>query len=138
MTTLLNTALLLAALGQFCIAGINLNLIRLMGWHEDVARMQLLVREVFHVHKWFITITLVIFGTLTARFAGEMAAGALPVYRWLACAIGAFWGIRTWIQFGFYSDSHWRGMASRFLVHIVLLVTYGGFATVYLIAAFRK
>ncbi|PYK61114.1 MAG: hypothetical protein DME21_09985 [Verrucomicrobia bacterium] len=36
-----------------------------------------------------------------------------------------------------YSSSHWRGRLDRTLIHLALLLTYGGLAAVYLTAAFR-
>ena len=68
-------ALYIAAAAQLAVAVLNLFLVRIMKWEESVARMPQLVREVFHVHAWFITITLAIFGVVTIRFAGELAAG---------------------------------------------------------------
>lgn len=92
MNAFLQTALVGAAAGQVCIACLNCTLIRSLRWKEELTRVPLLMREVFHVHVWFISITLLIFAVLTCRFSGEMAAGSQPVYRWLACAIGVFWG----------------------------------------------
>jgi hypothetical protein len=138
MTTILHTLLLLAAGGQFCIALINFRLVQIMHWEADLARVSQLVREVFHVHKWFISITLFIFTALTVRFAGEIAAGSEPVYRWIAAGIGFFWAIRAVIQVVYYSSSHWRGIPSRFAVHLILLGAYSGCAAVYLTAAFHK
>ena len=68
-------ALYIAAAAQLSVAVLNLFLVRIMKWEEEVARMVQLVREVFHVHAWFISITLAIFGAVTIRFAGELAAG---------------------------------------------------------------
>ena len=76
-------ALFIAAAAQLAIAVLNLFLVRIMKWEEPVARMPQLVREVFHVHAGFITITLVIFGVVTIRFAGELAAGTNDLGRWL-------------------------------------------------------
>ena len=76
-------ALYIAAAAQLSVAVLNLFLVRIMKWEEEVARMPQLVREVFHVHAWFITITLAIFGVVTIRFAEELATGAnvpLPSY----------------------------------------------------------
>jgi len=137
MNELLTLALLLAALGQACIAIINLALVPILGWKSDLERMPLLIREVFHVHAWFITITLLIFATLTFRFAGEIAAGAAPIHHWLACGIGGFWAIRAVLQMTYYSGSHWRGIRSRTVVHVILLLVYSGFAAVYLTAGLR-
>ena len=65
----------LAAVGQCCLAGVNLGLVPLMHWKDDLKRLPLLLREVFQVHLWFITITVGIFGTTTWRFAGELSTG---------------------------------------------------------------
>ena len=121
---------------QLGIAVLNLFLIRLLKLQEDLARMQLLVREVFRVHAWFISITLAIFGVMTWRFVDEMAGGTNPVCRWLAGGIGSFWAVRTALQVFYYSSTHWRGQLGRTLVHIALLFLYGGLAAVYLWTAF--
>ena len=131
----LDWILIAAAIGQLAIAVINLRLIKLLGWEKDLREMSLLVREVFHVHKWFISITLTIFAVLTLRFSGELAGGS-ELGRWLAGGIGAFWAIRTWMQWGFYSSSHWRGDARRTLVHWTMTTCYGGAAVAYLAGAF--
>ena len=133
----LTVLLRIVGVAQLAIAALNLALPRVMRWTEDLARLPLLIREVFHVHAWFISATLGIFGVLTLRFAGEMTAGANPVCHWLAGAIGLFWAIRTVLQVTYYSASHWRGRPFRTVLHIVALATYGILALVYLLAAFR-
>ena len=125
----------LAAVLQLGIAVLNLFLVRLLNWRSDLERMPLLLREVFQVHAWFITITLTLFGVLTWRFALEMAAN--PIGRWLCAGIGLFWGARAILQVTYYSAAHWRGNLSRTLIHVVLVILYGGFAAVYLCAAFN-
>ncbi len=137
MNELLKILLVLAGTGQFTIATINFRLIPIMHWEDDMARIPLLIRQVFHVHAWFISFTLVIFAALSWRFAGEMAAAAEPVYRWIAVFIGLFWAFRVVLQLGYYSSSHWRGIPSRTIVHIILLIIYTGFASVYLTAGLR-
>lgn len=133
----LRELLFLAASLQAGIAMLNLFLVPLLKWQPEIARMPLLLREVFHVHAWFISITLAIFATLTFRFSGEMALGNNPVAGWLAGAIAVFWGARTVLQVAWYSSSHWRGRLDRTLIHIALLIIYGGFSVVYLAAAGR-
>jgi len=127
--------LLLAASLQIGIAVLNLFLVPLLKWQTEIARMPLLLREVFHVHAWFISLTLAIFATLTFRFSAEMGIGTNPVAAWLAGGIGIFWAVRTVLQVVWYSSSHWRGRLDRTLIHIALLIIYGGFAVVYLAAA---
>ena len=131
----IETSLRLAAGAQLVLALVNLALVRLMKWKPEIDRMPLLLREVFQVHLWFISITLTIFGMLTWQFAAEIAAGAHPLCSWLAAAIGAFWGIRTVLQITYYSSSHWRGNAGRTWIHAGCLVFYGSLAVTYLLAA---
>ncbi len=115
---------------------LNLFLVPLLKWQSDLARMPLLLREVFRVHAWFISITLTIFAVMTWRFAAEIASGANPAWQWLAAGISGFWAIRAVLQVTYYSSSHWRGLLARTLVHVLLLILYGVFGGVYLWAAF--
>jgi hypothetical protein len=132
----LPTMLQTAAALQLGVAVLNLFLIRLLKWREELDRTPLLLREVFQIHVWFISITLAIFGVLTCRFAVEIAGGQNQLGQWLAAGIGLFWGIRTLLQVTYYSSSHWRGKLGRTMAHIALLIVYGGFTALYLWAAF--
>lgn len=123
-----------AAVGQLLLACLNLRLDKLLHWDTELKSMSLLLREVFFVHKWFISITLAIFGVVTLRFAGGMAGGLIPMGRWLAVGIGLFWAIRTLIQWVYYSKSHWIGDRGKTTVHWILTICYGGCAATYLIA----
>lgn len=133
----LDVALRSVAVLQLMVAALNLCLVRLMGWKDDLARLPLLPREVFHVHSWFISLTLAIFAALTWRFAGEMAGGASPIARWICGAIGIFWAIRAVFQWSYYSHEHWRGRSTPTAMHWLLFLSYGGLAAVYLRAAFQ-
>lgn len=134
MTTLqdaLPTLLKLSAAAQIAVSILNLFLIRLLRWKSDLERMSLLPRQVFQVHLWFITITLLIFGVITWRFAEEMAGGSNPVATWLAGGVAVFWGVRTVLQVTYYSSAHWRGKALPTIAHIVLLLVYVALAGTY-------
>jgi hypothetical protein len=127
----------LAAMAQLGVALLNLFLVRLMGWRRDLNAMPLLLREVFQIHMYFISITLAIFGALTWRFAGEIATAGHPLCVWLAFGIGIFWAIRSVMQWSHYSSVHWRGDRLRTCLHWMLFLGYGGFAAVYFTAATR-
>jgi energy-converting hydrogenase Eha subunit G len=135
VTSLLELGLRIAAVVQLGVAVLNLFLIRIMKWEPDLARAPLLIREVFHIHMHFISITLAIFGVLTWRFAGDFAAAANPVVVWLGVAIALFWGARSVMQWLHYSSEHWRGNATRTAIHWALFLGYGAMATTYAVAA---
>jgi hypothetical protein len=126
-----------AAALQLAVAILNLFLVPLFKWKADLMQAPLLLREVFQVHAWFISVTLAIFGLLSWRFAAEIASHASALGGWLAGGIGIFWAIRTILQITYYSSSHWRGQFGRTVIHILLLLLYGGMAAIYLWAAFR-
>jgi len=127
-----------AAFLQIGIAILNLFLVRLLGWRADLQRAPLLLKEVFQVHAWFISVTLIIFGTITWRFAEVLAANSDPIGPWLAAGIGGFWALRTVLQVVYYSSGHWRGNPRRTVAHLLLLVIYGGFAIAYFAAAVAR
>jgi hypothetical protein len=137
MNDTLKHLLQFAALAQIAVALLNLFLVRLMKWEPELARMSLLVREVFRVHAWFISVTLAIFGVVTWRFAPDMANGVEATGKWLCAGIGIFWAIRTVLQVTYYSSSHWRGQMGRTVAHVALLLCYGGMAAVYLWAGLK-
>ena len=133
----LTILLLVSAIIQAVIAILNLCLVRLMRWKGEIEKLPLLVREVFHVHSFFISMTVTIFAVMTWRFAPEMSMGLSPATTWLACAIGIFWGIRSVIQWAYYGRSHWWGQTGPTLIHVALTFVYGGMTFVYLLAAAR-
>jgi hypothetical protein len=135
--SLLQILLTGAAATQMAVAVLNLGLVRFLHWKAELDRLPLLLRQVFMVHVWFISLALATFAVLTGRFAAEMASGANPLAAWLAGAIGLFWGIRTLVQIAYYSRSHWQGHRGRTFIHAVFLVVYGGMTVIYLVAATR-
>lgn len=137
LSFLMNLELLLqlVAFNQIIVAVINLFLPKIMKWQPDLAAMSPLVRDVFVIHGWFISITLAIFGVLTWRFAAEMAAQPSDLARWLCVSIGTFWGVRAIMQWSYYSPSHWRGNGQRTFLHWLLFLVYTGWTIVYLKAA---
>ena len=134
----LDVCLRLAAAGQIFIAFLGPMIPKMLGWREAIARMPLLVREVFWVHTWFIGLTCGIFGLITWVFAPDLAHPAHEMMRWFSFAIGLFWAIRCVMQWTYYSSSHWRGLLDKTVAHWALFLGYTAFAITYLIAAFRK
>jgi len=122
---------------QLALAVLNLFIGRILNWKAEVAAMSPLVKDVFIIHGWFISITLAIFGVLTWQFADRMAEQPDDLSRWLCGSIGLFWGIRCVLQWLHYSPAHWKGNAGRTVIHWLLFVGYAAWATVYFIAAFR-
>lgn len=127
----------LASAGQIIIAILATRMARLLHWEEDIARMPLLLREVFRIHGFFLSFTLTLFSVLTWRFAPDLAGGGQPLASWLAGGIGLFWSIRTVFQWTFYSHDHWRGKPRETALHWTLTLIYGSWAALYWWCALR-
>ena len=127
----------IAAIVQIVVGALTLFLVRLLGWHTEVNRLPPLMRQVFFVHAWFISLTLMIFAVLTWGNVHAMASASNPTARWLAGAIAVFWAIRTTLQVCYYSTEHWRGKRGPTTIHIALLMIYGLMTLVYGLALAR-
>src|SRR5437773_8936813 len=127
-----------AAAVQMAVAVLNLGLVRLLKWKDSLEQLPLLLRQVFMVHLWFISLTVAIFGAMTWRFGATMAAGSDAACAWLSGAIGLFWGLRAVIQIAYYSPSHWRRHTRRTILNIGCLLVYGGMSFAYLLATARS
>ena len=123
--------------GQFIIAVLGMLIGKILRWEDEIARMNLLVREVFQIHKVFLSYTLTFFAVLTWRFAPEIAAGQNPFATWTCGGIALFWGIRTVFQWTFYSHEHWRGKGRETAVHWTLTTVYGSWCALYIIGTLR-
>jgi len=135
--TLLPLMLKLSAVAQIAVAVLNLFLVRLLHWRPHIEQLPLLPRQVFMVHLWFISLTLLIFGGVTWQYADDMARGGNPLAAWLCGGIALFWGIRTLLQIMYYSSSHWRGKRAQTVAHVVLLGVYVSMTVAYAAAAAR-
>src|SRR5438045_9713141 len=120
----LEAALRAAAIAQFAVAILNLFLVRIMKWKPDLDRAPLLIREVFHIHVIFISITLSIFAVLTWRFVHEIASAANPLAIWLTTVIGTFWIARSVMHWIHYSSNRWRRKRARTLHHYTQFLCY--------------
>lgn len=129
--THLESLLVIAAAGQLIVALLNLRLEKILQWSAPLASLPSLMREVFVVHKWFISIAVVIFALFTLRFADALGSGHDAMARWMSASIGAFWAIRTVLQWSYYGSEHWRGKGRETAVHWILTLVYGGWAALY-------
>jgi len=121
------------AASQILVALLNLCLPALLGWRTALANLPRLVREVFHVHSLFVSLTLLGFASLTFAFATDMA-GDDPQADAVAAFAGVFWAVRVVVQLAYYSREHYRGKVGETVIHYVLLAVYGGMSAIYFTA----
>jgi hypothetical protein len=106
-------------------------------WHEELARLSLLNRQIFWVHTFFIMLVLVLFALLSLLAAEELVRpGKLP--RLVLGGIGVFWATRLLFQFFVYDSTLWRGITFNTVAHIGFSGLWAYFAFAYGNALFRN
>jgi hypothetical protein len=119
------------ALVQAVIGVLVFLLPKALGWQPALAAMPRLMREIYHVHAFYLSFTLWIFAGFTVAFGDQMVAGDAAMGA-LAFWIGVFWAVRVAIQLFYYSPRHWRGKPRETVVHLVFLVVYALMSSAYL------
>lgn len=105
-------------------------------WREDAAKLTAVNRQVFHVHTFFLCLTLVMMGVLAGFFA-PLLLERTPLARLVLLGHLVFWGTRLVFQWAVYSWEHWRGKRMETVVHVVFTGVWVYLTAVYGAAWFR-
>jgi hypothetical protein len=89
---------------------------RYFNWSAETTRLTLLTRQIFYVHCFFIGVVLVLMGTLSTLYAGELLNRA-PLSHAICGAFAAFWILRLLAQWFVYDSRIWRGSPFRTVMH---------------------
>ena len=127
---LLNIALWLAGIGNFCVLGASLQAPARLGWREDVAKLKPFNRKIFWVYGVFIVLTIIAFGTLTLALHAELMRGDRAAVG-LAAFIAVFWSTRVAIDFFVYDHADWPPGKQFVIGHILLTGLFIALAVAY-------
>lgn len=86
-------------------------------WHEDLAQLSLLNRQIFYVHTFFVGLVLVLMG-IPLLLHPETWLEPSAAGHWVAAGFTIFWGMRLLIQWFGYSSSLWRGKRFETVMHL--------------------
>lgn len=100
------------------LAGLNLFLPRHFGWNDELQRVSLLTRQVFHVHCRFIILTLVLMGLFDLLLADELLKPS-PLAAAFLGGLGVFWGLRLVTQWFVYDRRLWVGKRFETAMHLL-------------------
>lgn len=108
----------LRAVGVFMAALVVMNLFvpRHLGWHEEMRRLSLLNRQIFEVHAIFIVLVLAMFAVLLLSSSDALLEPS-RLSRLVLGGLTIFWGLRLFVQWGYYSPATWRGNRLRTAMH---------------------
>lgn len=103
---------------------------RYFGWDRELSSVSLLTRRVFHVHTFFIGLTLVLAGAGSVLLADELLKPS-PLSRAVMGASAVFWTCRWIFQFCVFERAIWRGNQLYTFMHIVFACLWTYLVAVY-------
>lgn len=102
-------------------------------WRADAAKLSAINRQIFHVHTFFLCLTLVMMGGL-AGFYAPLLLEKSGLARLVLLGHVVFWGMRLVFQWAVYSWAHWRGKGMETVVHVVFTGVWIYFTVIYALA----
>lgn len=102
---------------------INLFVPRRFHWHDEMARLSLLNRQIFQAHSVFLVLTLALFSALLLT-CGNALLEPTRLGRAILIGLTIFWTLRMLMQWFFYSPEIWRGHRFYTIMHGVFSVTW--------------
>ena len=103
---------------------------RYFKWKTELAQLSLLTRQIFLVHCFFISLSIVLMGACTLFYTNALLrSGTLS--RVVLTGFVVFWLIRWAIQFFVYDSAIWRGRRFYTLMHVVFSIFWTYVVLVY-------
>jgi hypothetical protein len=116
MNAALEILLRIAGAGLVLLALLHVPIGRKLRWREDGQKLRPENEQVFHVHTFFVCLTVVLMGlpclVAPAVFLTKSEAGM-----WVSGSFALFWAARLYCQFFVYRSDLWRGKRLETFVH---------------------
>lgn len=111
------------------LAGVHVIFPKYFLWKKDLAPLSLINRQMMQVHTFFIALVVFLMGLLCLTSANELTSTSLG--KKISLGLAVFWGIRLLIQFFGYSSKLWKGKRFETFMHVVFIVLWGYFTTIF-------
>ena len=115
------------------LAAAHLYFSRHLKWKDDAARLSPVNRQIFHVHTFFICLTLIMMGVLALGYPRTLTERS-PLARLVLMGHTIFWSARLLFQWFVYDSSLWRGHRLNTVAHTLFTLLWIYFTLVYALA----
>lgn len=103
---------------------------RYLKWKQELAQLSSLTRQIFLVHCFFISLTIVLIGACTLFYTNALLrSGTLS--RVVLMGFVVFWLTRLAFQFFIYDSAIWRGHRVRTFMHVVFSILWTYLVLIY-------
>ncbi|MFQ3671046.1 MAG: hypothetical protein SNJ84_06275, partial [Verrucomicrobiia bacterium] len=106
-----------AGLLMISLALLHLGFPRFFRWHHTLAPLDLLHRQLFEVHTFFVAFTVGFMGWLSLWHAPELIG--TPFGRTVCSGFALFWLIRLLVQWFWFSPKLWRNRPFETGIHLL-------------------
>lgn len=120
----------IAGIGLILLALVHIPIGKRLKWKEQGALLAPENESVFHVHTFFICVTLVLMG-LPSCVAPEVFLEKSGMARWMAWLFCGFWLIRLYCQWFVYRPHLWRGKSLETAIHYLFTALWLALAVVF-------
>lgn len=123
--TVLTPVLHLKFLGLLLIglALFHIFLPRRFGWIEELRKVELLTRQIFYVHMFFIALMVGLMGILALFYAEELVRPS-TLGKAISGGLTLFWGIRVVCQLFVYDKALWLGKRFETSMHALFTLLW--------------
>ncbi len=129
-------AVVLAGLAHLGLVAVGLQVPRVFGWREDLAKLRPANRRLFWVYGAFILLSNVGFGAISLACPAEIAAGKGAAGAFALFA-GLYWAARLAVQYAAFDTPDWPAEGRRPLARHGLGLVVALMSAVYLWAFLR-
>ena len=105
-------------------------------WKKELDPLDLINREMIHVHLFFIAFGVFLLGLLCLTSSDALLLTTLG--RRICLGIGILWAVRLYVQFFVYSPSLWKGKTFETAIHIVLALFWAYISMVFTVGYFGR
>lgn len=116
MNDVLTILLRVAGAGLIMLAILHIPIGRVLKWKEDGRKMSPENEQIFHVHTFFVCLTVILMG-LPCLLAPSIFLVKSGAGLWVAGSMGLFWIVRLYFQFFVYRSDLWRGKRLETFLH---------------------
>jgi hypothetical protein len=115
---------------QIALALLHIVISRQLNWRDELARLSLVNRQIFHVHTLFICVVLVLIGTLSL-LAPDALLEPTQLTRLVLLGIAGFWALRLYCQWFVFDRTLWRGRRFETVAHLLATLLWSYLTAVY-------
>lgn len=123
MIPILTLLIQIAGIGLLVLCLAHVPIGKMLKWRVDCGKLDPVNEQVFHVHTFFICLTILLMA-LPCIIAPQIFVEKSLPGAWISGSFTLFWAARLYFQFFVYRSDLWRGKRLETFVHVLFALTW--------------